>query len=262
MTYLTEHLTFGPSTSSNENAGALPGPGSHLVISDCLASPATFTLYHLLQAAIGRRLPVIFIDIRGEGKKSLEAVLRRLGTAMPKSSEIFSYISPVSFPSTNVEAPEPCLFDEEGRHDLKPLYARIASRISDQDTLVILHGLSDIMSMGIPTQDVHRFVRAVDAAVRKASCILVTTLHADGLAEGSLTNDQVLLEKLLRSATAWWRVEELQSGRSGDVHGEISSHPLATNGNETSVPKSHPLQYRLEMNTVKVFAKGTGRGYL
>jgi hypothetical protein len=29
-----------------------------------------------------------------------------------------------------------------------------------------------------------------------------------------------------------------------------------------SVPHSSPLQYRLESNTVKLFAKGTGRGYL
>jgi hypothetical protein len=29
-----------------------------------------------------------------------------------------------------------------------------------------------------------------------------------------------------------------------------------------AVPRSQPLQYRLESNTVKVFPKGTGRGFL
>jgi hypothetical protein len=76
----------------------------------------------------------------------------------------------------------------------------------------------------------------------------------------------------------------LSSGRSGNVSGEvscsystqsivvlicqISSHPLLPleAGSNVkafpSVPHSSPLQYRLESNTVKLFAKGTGRGYL
>jgi len=49
---------------------------------------------------------------------------------------------------------------------------------------------------------------------------------------------------------------------------QISSHPLLPleAGRNVqafpSVPHSSPLQYRLESNTVKLFAKGTGRGYL
>jgi len=49
---------------------------------------------------------------------------------------------------------------------------------------------------------------------------------------------------------------------------QISSHallPLEAGSNAKAfpvVPRSSPLQYRLESNTVKLFAKGTGRGYL
>jgi hypothetical protein len=56
-------------------------------------------------------------------------------------------------------------------------------------------------------------------------------------------------------------------GRIADIV-QISSHALIPleAGNTAkafpTVPHSSPLQYRLESNTVKLFAKGTGRGYL
>jgi len=42
---------------------------------------------------------------------------------------------------------------------------------------------------------------------------------------GETSNDEnELLERLLRIGTGWWRVDGLSSGRSGDVHGEVSGH--------------------------------------
>lgn len=47
------------------------------------------------------------------------------------------------------------------------------------------------------------------------------------------------------------------------AHKQISSFPLVTaSPGWPSVSRAQPLQYRLEANTVKVFPKGTGRGYL
>ena len=45
---------------------------------------------------------------------------------------------------------------------------------------------------------------------------------------------------------------------------QISVHPLSgrSAGMQKRVPYTSPLQYRLDDNVVRVFPKGTGRGYL
>jgi hypothetical protein len=51
---------------------------------------------------------------------------------------------------------------------------------------------------------------------------------------------------------------------------QISSHPLIPLPMDQSfvpctvptIPRSHPLQYRMDDNSIKTFAKGTGEGYL
>jgi hypothetical protein len=92
MTYLSQYLPFppsGPSTSGPSTSGtatprataarsSLPPPHTHLVVTDTLNSPAHFVLYHLVSAAVVLKRPVVWVDIRGEGRASLESVLRRL----------------------------------------------------------------------------------------------------------------------------------------------------------------------------------------
>jgi hypothetical protein len=130
--------------------------------------------------------------------------------------------------------------------------------------LILLDGLSELVRMGFSPADVVRFVRAVSAL---PGATVVSTLHADHLpktleaADDDASPDEDLLPRLLRLADAWWRVSALATGRSGDVSGEISCHHLRS-AVGPSVARDRPLQYRLEVAGVKVFAKGTGRGYL
>lgn len=93
MTFLASHLPF-PSSPSTSTSAALPPPGTHLLISDTLKSPAHFAVYHIVAAALAQkctvrldnqshrrraeRQQVIWVDIRGEGRASLEAVLKKL----------------------------------------------------------------------------------------------------------------------------------------------------------------------------------------
>lgn len=58
----------------------------------------------------------------------------------------------------------------------------------------------------------------------QVSGVLISTLHIGNLGAES-TQQHDLLERLLRTAHAWWRIEGLASGRSGDVHGEVSVLP-------------------------------------
>ncbi|KIR56836.1 hypothetical protein I315_01025 [Cryptococcus gattii Ru294] len=337
MTYLTAHLPF-------QSSSPLPPPGSHLIISDTLNSPAQFALYHLVNAALLKQKSqspsitqarqtsnggteqvnkVVWVDFRGEGRSSWEAVLKKLGTPLPPStSPTFIHITPSSLPacipsSSTSNANSPRIFPplspgaedttpkRDGRPTLKQVYdvllphiqtqARPQSRHSldpgqegeELQCLLILDGLSDLLSIGVSAREIHRFVRAVYAQTMISKTALVSTLHTDSLSLSSLQpsvsvsmsepeTEITLLERLLKTGHGvWWRIENLQSGRSGDVMGEISSHPFGTyylrpnsnfgrteTDNDTYIPRSKPLQYRLEPSTVRVFAKGTGRGFL
>lgn len=129
------------------------------------------------------------------------------------------------------------------------------------DTLVILDGLSELARMAFPRSEITRFVRAVIATRAR----VVSTLHADHLPKTPVADmipsaDGDLLEHLLRISDSYWRVSGLATGRSGDVSGEISAHVL--HGDGPRVSRDMPLQFRLEVSGVKVFPKGTGRGFL
>ncbi|WVF66093.1 hypothetical protein IAT40_000832 [Kwoniella sp. CBS 6097] len=324
MTYLTTHLPFPSSSSSSSSSStttsALPPPSSHLIISATLPSPGSFAVYHLISAALSKeKRKVIWVDFRAEGRGSHESVLKKLGTPLPPytNSPSFITISPSSLPtfisvaagSTSSTSSSPRLYTETSTEpSLRETYDCICSYLKQsQDSLVILDGLSELLWMGFSARDVTRFVRAVFARVRSTKSSLVSTLHGDTLPltsgssssmssiPGSGDDDRELLERLFRIGQGvWWRIGHLASGRSGDVMGEISSHPLSvppmpnqqsqdpstipptytqaqiaiaggqitTQASYSSVPRSNPLQYRIEPSTVRVFPKGTGRGFL
>ncbi|WVQ93724.1 hypothetical protein IAU59_000801 [Kwoniella sp. CBS 9459] len=299
MTYLTSHLPFPPSSSSSSSSSsALPPPSSHLIISDTLPSPGSFTVYHLISAALSKeKRRIIWVDFRAEGRGSLESVLKKLGTPLPPattSNSSFVTISPSSLPpsipltapTASSSAQAPRLYTDDSPHpSLRSTYDCINANLSSTATegsLVILDGLSELLWMGMSAVDVARFVRAVFARVRSTKSTLVSTIHGDTLpltssssasSSGGEDVDRELLERLCRIGQGvWWRVCHLASGRSGDVMGEISSHPLSRpskpnahqndSSHYPSVSRCNPLQYRIEPSTVRVFPKGTGRGFL
>lgn len=128
-------------------------------------------------------------------------------------------------------------------------------------SLVVLDVLGDLTDIGFEAVEVSRFVRAMLAVTRERGGMLVSTLHADDF-EADWGRHE-LLDRLLRLGGGWWRVEGMSTGRSADVSGEISAFALEPGGEGMPVvTKDKALQYRLEVGSVKVFAKGTGRGYL
>jgi hypothetical protein len=86
MTFLTPHLPFGgpsssfePTAPSSKASQAIsPPPGSHLIVSDTLNSPAHFVLFHLVLAANAAKRRVVWVDFRSEGRSSWDAALRKL----------------------------------------------------------------------------------------------------------------------------------------------------------------------------------------
>ena len=193
MTFLTTHLPFGPSdkTATGQHVAALPPPGSHLVITDTLKSPGYFALYHLVAAAIARKEHVTWVDLRNEGRESLEAVMRKMvstwasgrrrGMSIDKLQSVvlptqntcnFVHIQPSSLPLA-ISKDKPNLYDEENQPTLTPTYHSVTSQ--QTSGLVILDGLSDLLSMGFTPVEVHRFVRAVYAHVQEVRFIPVYT---------------------------------------------------------------------------------------
>lgn len=182
---------------------------------------------------------------------------RKLGAAGP-----VVHIAPSPLPPP---LGAPSLFPPGGA-SLRPTYDAIAAACAP-NALVMLDGLSNLLYSGFSPSEISRFVRAVAGLTRRHGARLVSTLHADHLPRtesevlGTGANAE-LLERMLALADGWWRVAGLASGRSGDVSGEISAHDLSSGGGWAGVPRARPLQYRLEAAGVKVFAKGTGRGFL
>lgn len=225
-------------------AGALPPPGSHLLLSSTFTARADVALFHLVIAATTSSTPIIWLDLRSETVASWDAVLRKLGTPLPKG-ELFTHIAPSPLGG---DIP---LFD--GEPTLQPTFAAVTAAIPTTPFLLILDGLSDLVDIGFEPVQVSRFVRALLARCRTGS--VVSTLHADTI------EDNELLDRLCRLSSWWWRIEGLSTGRSSEVSGEISTVSLGS-ANHPGIPKDKALQYRLEPSAVKVFAKGTGRGYL
>jgi hypothetical protein len=61
-----------------------------------------------------------------------------------------------------------------------------------------------------------------------------------------------------------WPVPTKFGDRSSRLAPQISVHPLSSRSSaiQQRVPYTSPLQYRLDDNAVRVFPKGTGKGYL
>ncbi|KAI5450571.1 hypothetical protein NCC49_002830 [Naganishia albida] len=283
------HFSFRSGTTP---PSPLPSPGTHLLVTDTLAASADFIIYHVVLEFLrsGRPTssdplrPVLIADFSG-GRKSTahwEAIGKKLGSPVPlKQSDSFSIITPSAhtFPSANTNAPS--LYTDADEPTLQAVYQSIAERISANGTgLVVLDDLSELLLLGFPAHEVSKFVRSLLALARKHQTILLTHIHTDSLTSANATQslphtptpDLDLLLRLMRlGGGVWWRIEGLKTGRSGVVTGEISSHPLVPLPLDTTtlascsvptIPRSKPLQYRMDDSGVKTFAKGTGEGYL
>ena len=100
--------------------------------------------------------------------------------------------------------------------------------------MIILDGLTEFLSIGFTPSSVFQFVRAVQRLSLDTHSTLISTLHTDGPLDADAPSHD-LLARLLRISSGWWRIDGLTSGRSADVHGEVSLSRFPSN------PQGSPL---------------------
>lgn len=165
------------------------------------------------------------------------------GVTVPSALDSLTFIEPSNLDSSRSSS-KPALFDETGIPDLKPVYEALSSALLPMATegegpLVVLDGLAELLHIGFEPESVSRFVRAALALARKVTLRLgidwsspdiapqsgsrlVSTLHADPKTS-PVSPETELLGRLTRlGGGGWIRISDLASGRSGDVHGEVS----------------------------------------
>ena len=76
MTYLTPHLTFA-SPGSSSSRSPLPPPGTTLLVSDTLASPADFVLLHFVAVQLKAGRAVILVGL-AESLAHWKALARKI----------------------------------------------------------------------------------------------------------------------------------------------------------------------------------------
>jgi len=86
---------------------------------------------------------------------------------LPSTATSFSHIMPTSLPVSR-QASGPSLYDEDDSPTLRPTYDALIPTLVE-DVVVILDGLSELLSIGFEPAEVTRFVRAVNAQTRSVS---------------------------------------------------------------------------------------------
>lgn len=71
-----------------------------------------------------------------------------------------------------MQASGPSLYDEDDTPALHPTYDALVASLAD-DAVVILDGLSELLSIGFESSEVFRFVRAVQVQTREVSLALI-----------------------------------------------------------------------------------------
>ncbi|GAA6002903.1 hypothetical protein JCM10207_001889 [Rhodosporidiobolus poonsookiae] len=293
MSRPTDLLTFSlvspASPSPSSSRSPLPPPGTSLVLTDTLASPAQFALAHYIQRALRPALGapsghgkgkarearrMVLVGVR-EREEFWAAVLKKNGIQLPAESAAGRF--------TFVDASSPSV-------PLSSLYASLCDVVrpsslsgdSDDETggaLVLIDDLNALMWRGEPAREVARWWKAVRAAVDATHSSLITLLHADSLSpsfpvQPSSTGyssspfedpeDQYLFRQVLQRSEVWVEVTGLTSGGgAGGIRGEITIHrgPALIEGEASgfTLDPAPPLQYKLEDHGAVYEVKGLGR---
>ncbi|CDZ98269.1 Uncharacterised protein family UPF0405 [Phaffia rhodozyma] len=263
MTFLTPHLHFTSSSISSSARSPLPPAATTVLLSDTISAPADFVLLHFVATQLKATKSVLLVGC-GEGVDHYKAISKKIGISLDQPN--FKFHDALSAQSQS-SAPS----------DLRNLFDSIISLVERQqkensspsdgpesEVMVVLDDLSALLWMGAELETVGRFVRALQASSRKLNFNIVYLVHTIPSSASAVPEDE-LFRLLHPSADLWIRVQGLQSGRSGDVSGELSFIPSPLLDSDEGFPRTEPgkeLQYKLGDSGVTFFPKGTGQGFL
>lgn len=230
--------------------------GILLLITDELASPADFLLYHafISHAKGDETARTIFISVSEDFARA-KAVCAKSNTNVPSllSSGKLTFIDALSHIESSLDPNVPTLLP------LLDLVTPILESNPKHHNLVILDDITSLNWIGFSLLDVFRFLRAFAAKCRQLNATLVIRHHI--VTPG---DPDELFRHLLHLCTYHLEVRALASGRSGTVSGEVALHPgMATiTGSVKLIPRSSALQYRLTDAGAVFFERGTSEGVL
>ncbi|KZT10582.1 uncharacterized protein LAESUDRAFT_692730 [Laetiporus sulphureus 93-53] len=240
----------------------LPLPQELLLITDELASPADFILHRSLATHLksGQDARCIILSV-SEDAARWNAIAGRsnLNLAPCLASQSVVLIEAESI----LTHPERHEFSSKS--SLKALYDRIRDAVGETPsglepkTLVVVDDLAALEWIGMPVQELFRFVRALYAICRKAKAALIIRQH--NVTPGE---PDELLRSLLQLCTYHLDVLPLSSGRSGSVSGQVALHAGASVVDPPFklVRRSAAVHYRLTDSGCVFFDRGTGGGVL
>ncbi|KAJ3557327.1 hypothetical protein NM688_g1531 [Phlebia brevispora] len=241
----------------------IPSQGELLLITDELSSPADFLLHRLTAS-----------HLKGGSEKAARAVVLTVSENVAKWKTIAAkaninltqLIDSRSVVFLDVVSRIPLLPNIAANTIgvLKPIIDDLDSLLNEEpskssSTLVILDDISSLEWMGVPTQDLQRFARALAALCRKLNAALAIRHHIVTPGE-----PDDLLRLLLQICTYHIDVLPLSTGRSGAVSGQIALHPGPGQilRNCKPISRSAALQYKLTDSGCVFFERGTSSGVL
>ncbi|KAI0745624.1 hypothetical protein C8Q76DRAFT_704213 [Earliella scabrosa] len=239
---------------------ALPLPREIVLITDEILSPGDFLLHRFLINHL-------------KGTKKATAILVCVSEDLTRWKSVASK-SNVNL-STNLDLGSLMLVDvmshltprvaTEGYPTLGELYKNIHSVLNifsedvEKNTLLILDDLTALEWIGIPTEEIARFARALCALSRRHNSSLVVRHHITTPSE-----PDELFKRLVELCDYHLDIFPLSSGRSGSVSGQVSLHcgPAITQPAHRLVARNSAVHYRLSDSGSVFFDRGTSNGVL
>ncbi|KAI0058732.1 hypothetical protein BV25DRAFT_1810118 [Artomyces pyxidatus] len=230
---------------------ALSKPGSLLLVTDELASPADFLLHQLLAAHVKGRSDAncIIVSVSGDWVR-WKAVASRSGINMAQKLEDKS----IAFLDVSLEPGlQTPLASTSLRYILQAIQTTVEA-MREGNTLVIVDDLATLEWMGYSFLEVNRLSRALVSCCGKTNVALVIRHHVVVPEE-----PDAILRTLLQLCVHHLEVRPLSSGKSGAVSGEVALHTRNTLDSPVrQIPRSHAIQYRLTEYHAVYFERGTG----
>ncbi|KAL1920935.1 uncharacterized protein VTP21DRAFT_11570 [Calcarisporiella thermophila] len=244
----------------------IPPAGAHIVITDELEAEGNFLLHHFIAQFVKSRKSVVIVGF-SQVLVHYDQCLRKMGVNL-KEARQSGYVHFVdgltSLHATQQEGSEPATSSADATlrgSSLKDFYEVIKSYMGNGG-LIVIDDLSALLYSGWSVLEVNQWSKALLRMAEKTGGCVVTLTHADDTLAGDM-DQEALLNSLLHSADYVLQTRALSSGRSRDVHGQLT---LARGPRfctkRLSGFEGRTLQYKLMDNNVQFFAKGYSSGVL
>ncbi|GAA97027.1 uncharacterized protein L969DRAFT_96914 [Mixia osmundae IAM 14324] len=297
MTSLGLESALSFDSGSGGPSSCVPPAGTSLLITDTLECPATFLTTHLIKLAlkgaqastglVGAPMSTakarVIVLLTSQREEHYVAILRKMVNVHSTSKDIADKLPADQGVNTTSEKSKGRLTFIDGMRmtasdpsdALQSLYVALSSAIdpsaSDDHTVVMLDDLTMLHWLGVDSYALIRFYRALITLTTVRRTGLVVILHSDNTAittSNAVASDRFareedhLLRSLVYASHVWVRLRSLRTQSTGELIVQrcpalMQSHPQITSGSRT-----HALQYKIEDNGPRFFAKGTANGYL